>query len=234
MITLDASGNPTQQTVCRPIGLVPNTTAKSYVMIPSDHIKSYTSNVENPYTIASLASMAKARDAYYTTHGLYKDKDGTLVYKGEPIADVWKDAARKREMAIKAAKAAHIAKEASEGRFPPGTPGNPGKGAKEKTARAYTATLPSVNEYLPGDFKAEFEIMDKQWKSSVTYHETEQACKAILAQFETRGGPDGTTPQKVLTWLEGVPHNQVKMYLNRIQTDPAGTLAEIKGRYPLI
>jgi len=59
----------------------------------------------------------------------------------------------------------------------------------------------------------------------------EQAHAQALAKFETKGGPDGTTPQKHLAWLEGVPPKLVKQYLNRVYSSPVEVMEEIRARY---
>jgi len=229
-MTADAGGNLSQQVVCRPIGNVPNTTDKSYVKIQSDHVASYAAGLLNPMEAGANMELAKARDKFYIHIDLYKEVDGILHWGDTPVANLWRDAKKEAETALKAAKAVYYAAEEANGKYPAGHLKNPGN-AKDKVAPPFPGKVKPVQDYLPDEFRKAVTEAELTWKKSKEFGEADGARIKALNQYVTRGGPDGTTPQQHLTWLEGVPPKLVKQYLSRVLTDPAGTIDEITALY---
>jgi hypothetical protein len=229
-ITADAGGNLSQQVVCRPIGNVPGTTDASYVKIQSDHVTSYATGLLNPLEAGAKMELAKARDKFYVTLGLYVEKEGILLWGDTPVANLWRDAKKEADAVLKAAKAAYYTAEESAGRFPAGHSKNPGN-AKDKVAPPFPGKIKPINDYLPDKFREDVAKAELNWKKSDEHAKAEAACKKATDQYETKGGPDGTTPQQHITWLEGVPPRLVKQYLSRMLTDPTGTIEDITNLY---
>jgi hypothetical protein len=232
VVVADPSGNLTQMTVCRPIGTVPNTTAISYVMIPSDHVESYIQNIQNPLELEANQALAKARDEFFLKQGFYtKPESGVLTWNGKTVHEIWKEARSRSELKLKADKAVHKTQEEQHGRFQPGDPRNPGN-AKDKLARPFTGKARPVEQCLPDDLYARRYAEEKEkWEKSPDYSDAKLRHQQAINSYTTMGGPDGSTPQRVITWLEGVPPNLVKQFLVRSMYDPEGTAQDIAVKY---
>jgi len=233
LVMPSVSGDLTQMTICRPIGIVPGTTAEDYVMIPSDHIKSYISagGVKSQLAKSSEAVLATAKTNFLIAKGLYKRGPSEIMWGDKPVATVWREAAVIRTDADKKAKEAYYTAQAAEGKFLPGSPGNPGKGDPAKTCKPYASSLGPVEAFLPKEMAAAYAAMNEAWKASSERKVAEAAKIKASESDPTLGGPDGTTPQRVIHWLRGVPPSLVKSYILRAIFDHEGAVRDIRMKY---
>jgi len=230
VLMVSPGGEPSQQTICRPIGTVPGTDGASYVMMQSSNVKTFDANRENPLKKAADLIMSQARDKFYISQKLYEVKEGKTYFQGRLVADIWKEATLKREAHLKELKTKFLESERAAGRFPVGTAENP-KGEKKKTIRAFKPPSLPVVDFLEENFKKKYTVVHDAWMDSKESAAAQKAYDSKLAEFETTGGPDGFTQQHHLAWLRGVPPNLVKMYLYRVMIDPVNTVAEIHSKY---
>jgi len=230
---VNGSGDLTQMTICRPIGRVPNTDDNDYVMIPSDHIKSYVlaAGIESQVTKNSELILARAKDAFLVSRNLYRKEGDVLMWGDQTVSAVWREASVLRTNADKLAKEAYYAAEAEQGRYLPGKPQNPGKGVPAKTCKPYTSQVEPVESFLPKEKLEPFKSSMEAWKMSPEKKAAERAKQDLLMTEPTLGGPNGITPQTVLTWLKGCPHPLVKQYVIRSLSDPAGVAQEITTKF---
>jgi len=235
ILLFDAHGDVTQWTICRPIGNVPKTDGKDYVMIQSDHAKSFLDNIKNEVVEHEATNiMNTAQMLYFTTHGLYKKPAGSdaVLWGDTPVAEVWKAASEARSKADKDAKKAYYAAQETAGKFPAGHPNNPGKGKQEKTCPPYKSDLGPVSKFLNKEHEKAYAEAFKGWESSPERQVAKKAAAELLSRDETLGGPDGTTKQTPLPWLRGAPPNTVKSFMAQYLIDPEATKLRIKGKYP--
>jgi len=233
IVLVNASGDLTQFTICRPIGRVPDTDDKSWVKIPSDHIPSYVleAGIESQISKHSEKIIANARNDFFVAQNLYKRSGDEFMWGEQTASAVWREAGSSRTHADKIAKELYYRTEAEQGKFLPGTTQNPGKGVPSKTCKPYASKIEDIAAFLPHDKKAAYKSVHDAWKASAEKKAAEKAKIDHLMTEPTLGGPNGITPQTVLPWLRGVPPGLVKTYLGRFLEDPDGVTQEIAAKF---